>query len=348
MTLPASIQYQRRGATAFVTLDRPKALNSLDYGMCLGLVAALGHAVADPSIATIVLQGAGGRAFCAGGDVRAMQALGPGPLTPDDPRDRFFAAEYRLVGALHRATKPVVTLMNGITMGAGAGVAMSGRFRVATEATLFAMPETAIGLTPDVGATRFLGGLPGFAGRYLGMSGARLKAADLVFLGLATHYVPLERMGDLIDALDGGIEPALAAVVADPGPAPINALRPAIDRCFGERSVEAILAALEAEGTAWAAETLAALRRASPTSLAIAFRQLTPGQDLDIESAIDLEYLLCRHLLARPDFYEGVRAMLVDKDQKPRWQPPIPGGVTEVELERCFAPADAQTPSLFA
>jgi enoyl-CoA hydratase len=212
---------------------------------------------------------------------------------------------------------------------------------------MLAMPETAIGLFPDVGATRFLARCPGRVGRYLGLAGARLKAADALYCGLVTHYVPSERLPALVAELaamrweagrEGSqVDAALARHAADPGPAPLAHLREAIDRCFAGGSVEAIVEALGREGTEWAAATRETLLRASPTSLKVTFRQLETGA-ASIEEALILEYRLTQHMMERPDFFEGVRAMLVDKDQSPRWRPPTLEGVSEALVESYFRP----------
>jgi len=215
------------------------------------------------------------------------------------------------------------------------------------------MPETAIGLFPDVGATRFLNRCPGHVGRYLGLTGARLSAADTLYCGFATHVVPHEGVAELVEALcrvawetgseRGQIDAVVARFTIDPGPAPLRALRPAIDRCFAGGSVEAILDRLaeEAAGGAqseWAAETRAGLLTKSPTSIKITLRQLTVGRDYDLSAALVLEYRLTQHLMAAHDFYEGVRAMLIDKDQKPRWQPATLGEVSDSVVDAYFAP----------
>ena len=239
-------------------------------------------------------------------------------------------------------------------MGGGAGISVNGAHRIATERTLFAMPETAIGLFPDVGATRFLNRCPGHIGRYLGLTGGRLQAADALYCGLATNVVSHDRVAALVEALgrtawEPGsereqVEALLARFAVDPGPAPLAASQPAIDRCFAGVDVETIVAALAAEAAAgsahagWAAETRAGLLTKSPTSLKITLRQLTVGRDYDLEAALALEYRLTQHVMAAHDFYEGVRAALIDKDQKPRWQPATLAEVTEDTVEEYFAP----------
>jgi enoyl-CoA hydratase len=295
------------------------------------------------------VRGAGGKAFCAGGDVLAIyearQKSGPGGYTAD-----FFREEYTLIQRVHRFPKPYVALVDGITMGGGAGVAINGAHRVATERTVFAMPEVHIGLFPDVGASRFLNLCPGRIGRYLALTGKRLKAADALYCGFVTHYVPHERLDALIDALaaiDGAAAPAqvgevLARFHTDPGPAGLQSLQPAIDRVFAGDSVEAIVAALGREDAEWAREAREAIARASPLSLEITFRQLELGRGMTIEEALSLEYRMTQHVMAGHDFFEGIRALLVDKDQRPRWQHASLAEVTAAEVQSYFAPIGAR------
>ena len=264
--------------------------------------------------------------------MRAVYEAGRGIAGDPDLTAVFFREEYRLIRQIHRYPKPYIAIIDGITMGGGAGISVNGAYRVATERTLFAMPETAIGLFPDVGATRFLNRCPGQIGRYLGLTGARLKAADALYCGFATHVVAQERgRGVGLGARPGRVargggertqvEAVARRLGADPGPAPLAALRPAIDRCFAGDNVEAILDALAAEVAAggadahWAAETRAGPLTKSPTSLKVTLRQLRSGAITIVEQALALEYRLTQHFMAAHDFYEGVRAALIDKDQ---------------------------------
>jgi enoyl-CoA hydratase/carnithine racemase len=341
------ILLERRDGVALVTMNRPKALNALTLRMYRTLDPDLLAWGRDPDVRCVVIRGAGGKAFCAGGDVRAIWETGQGIKGPDDPKRVFFREEYRLIQRVHRFPKPYVALMDGITMGGGCGMSLNGSHRVATGKTLIAMPETAIGLFPDVGATRFLNRCPGRLGRYLGLTGARLKAADALYCGLATHCVPSERLEDVIAALSAirwetgrerrQVDAALARFQADPGPAPLAEHRDAIDRCFAGASVEAIVDALGHEGTEWAKATRDTLLRVSPTSLKVTLRQLETGAD-SIEEALILEYRLTQHMMEHPDFFEGVRAALVDKDQAPKWKPPTLAGVGEDLVEAHFRP----------
>jgi enoyl-CoA hydratase len=334
------------GGVATVTLNRPQALNAFTLDMYRRFDPMLRAWAEDSGVKAVLIRGAGERAFCAGGDVRAIYEAGRGLSGDRLLTSVFFREEYELIRHIHRYPKPYLAIIDGITMGGGAGVSVNGAYRVATERTMLAMPETGIGLFPDVGATRFLNLCPGRIGCYLGLTGARVGAADALYCRFATHYAPRERVPALIAALtgSGGVEETLAGFAADPRPAPIAARQPAIDRCFAGDTVEAILDALEREATEggadaeWAAETRAGLMTKSPTSLKITLRQLITGRDFAIEEALALEYRLTQHVMAGHDFYEGVRAVLVDRDQHPRWDPPTLAGVDEAMVDSYFAP----------
>lgn len=340
MTDAPEILAEIEGGVALVTLNRPAALNALTLGMVRALDPLLAGYAADPDVRAVAVRGAGDRGFCAGGDVRALyegKARGE-PITAD-----FFREEYRLNRRIFTFPKPYVALMDGIVMGGGVGVSVHGSHRVVCEATAFAMPETGIGLFPDVGGSYFLPRLPGGIGMFLAMTGARLKAADCVHAGLGDAFVPLARHGDLLARLRAGqgADAAIAALSADPGPAPLATHRAALDRCFAAESVEAILAALDAEGTDWAAQQAAAMRAKSPTSLKIAFRQLRLGRDLSFDDCLTMEYRLSQRVMAGHDFFEGVRAVVIDKDNAPRWRPARLDDVTAAEIDACFAPLGA-------
>ncbi|HVG81995.1 MAG TPA: enoyl-CoA hydratase/isomerase family protein [Methylomirabilota bacterium] len=334
------ILFERRGRLGHVRLNRPHALNALTLDMSRRLDRTLKDWALDPEIALVAIRGAGERAFCAGGDVRALYKEGPGsPFT-----EIFYREEYALNRNIFRFPKPYVALIDGIVMGGGVGVSAHGSHRVVTERTLFAMPETGIGLFPDVGATWLLSRCPGETGLYLGLTGARIRAADLIALGLAEVMVP----GDRLDALEAElaqvrtraeIDGVLGAHDADPGDPALGPHRATIDRCFSEPSVERILAALDAEGTGWARETAATLRTKSPTSLKVTLRQLRLGRTLpDFEAAMRLEFRLVQHFMAGKEFFEGVRAVVIDKDQRPRWSPARLEDVTDAQIESYFAP----------
>ncbi len=273
-----------------------------------------------PEIHAVVIEGAGGRAFCAGGDIRAIR--GHALAGEHDAVEAFFAAEYALNQAIATYPKPYVALIDGICMGGGIGVSVHGTARVATEAALFAMPETAIGFFPDIGATYFLPRLPGALGLYLGLAGARMQGSDAVHAGLATHFVPKERLPALAAALVADGMGALAAHAVTLPEFSLAPHRRAIDRCFGADSVAAVLRALAEEPGEWARDTLATLRTMSPSSVLWSFEIIRAGGHRDLAACLQAELELTRRVTRHPDFHEGVRAMVVDKDRTPRWSPP--------------------------
>jgi enoyl-CoA hydratase len=307
------------GGIAHLTLNRPRALNALDEPLIAQLTDAARQAAADPAIRGVVLEGAGPRAFCAGGDVRALRAL----VQAGDREGvhRFFAAEYGLNRLIAGFPKPWISLIGGVCMGGGCGISVHGSHRIVTEAALLAMPETAIALFPDVGMTHVLPRLPDHVGIWIGLTGARLAGAEAVEAGLATHFVPAERLPALRDALFSEGPDAIARFAAPVPPGRIAALRPAIARCFGHATPAAILAALDAEGTEWAQEQAAILRRASPFSVAVSLEAMRRGAALPLAECLAMELRLTAAVCFHPDFAEGVRAVLVDKDNAPRWTP---------------------------
>ncbi len=343
------ILFEQRGRLGLVTLNRPKAMNALTHGMAVALEGRLDAWAGDASIGIVAIRGAGERAFAAGGDIRALYDAGR-PGHGDGRRNfAFFADEYRLNTKIKRYPKPYVGLMDGIVMGGGVGVSVHGTRRVAGDRTIFAMPETGIGLFPDVGATYFLPRLPGRTGMWLGLTGARLKTADAVACGICDIHVPTPVMDEVLDALAGfdsaGREPldvldwTLAAFARVPeGETVLDRHRERIDRCFGADGVEAVLAALAADDHPWSAEQRDAILTKSPSSTRIAFRQIREGADLDFEDCMRLEYRLARYCMTHHDFYEGVRAVIIDKDSRPRWEPATLAGATDAFVAEAFAP----------
>src|SRR5262249_8748152 len=293
----------------------------------------------EASVAAVLVRGAGERGFCAGGDVRAIHAARRRPPGPGDYKTDLYREEYRFIRKVHRLSKPYVALAHGITMGGGVGLSTNGRYRVATETTEVAMPEVFIGSIPDVGATRFFHMCPGRIGTYLALTGRRIGAADAIYCGLLTHYVRQDRLAALTEALaERDAETTLDRFAESPGPSKLAALRPAIDRCFGRPSVEAILDALHAEDAEWAWAAMTAMERACPTSLKLTFRQLRRGAGMDLEAALALEDRLTMHILAGDDFYDRVLALLIDRARRPRWRFASAAEVSEAEVERHFAP----------
>ncbi len=337
MTDGADILFETRGAAGLVTLNRPKALNALTRDMCLAMTAQLGAWARDPVVAVVIVQGAGERAFCAGGDIRALYESGKAgtPYMLD-----FYRDEYILNAAIKHYPKPYVALIGGIVMGGGVGVSLHGSHRIADETTLFAMPETGIGLFPDVGGSFFLPRLPGEIGMYLALTGARLKTTDALYAAIASQFVPRAKWPGLVDALAGGTKPdaAIAAVADDVPDTFLAEHRAAIDRLFAPGSVEDILAALDAEHTDWADDTARTIRAKSPTATKIAFRQLREGAKLAFDDCMKMEFRLVSRVVAGRDFYEGVRATIIDKDGAPQWNPATLADVRDADIDAYFAP----------
>ncbi|MGE5546552.1 MAG: enoyl-CoA hydratase/isomerase family protein [Solirubrobacterales bacterium] len=330
----------RESGIGHLLLNRPKVLNALSPAQFVELDRQLAQWSLDETIRTVVIEGAGERAFSAGGDIRAVwEARARGE--PGFNR-ALFRDEYRLDRRVYHYPKPYVALMDGIVMGGGAGVSVNGRFRVATERTVFAMPETAIGFFPDVGATHFLSGCPGWVGLYLALTGTRLGPADCLWAGVATHYVLSSDLAELKRCL--AREPDVQAVLSrfhrNPGPSSLAARSPDIDRCFGLPSLREIISALVAEGADWAWEALEPIGDNCPLSLAVTFRQLTEGRALPFDDAIRREYRLACRFLDGHNFYEGIRALVVDKDKAPRWEPQSLADISSEDLDAVFAPLE--------
>ncbi len=309
----------RDGRVGRILLNRPKALNALTLPMIRTCTRVLHAWAEDPHVHAVVIAGAGDRAFCAGGDIRALRDARIGGDTAFV--DSFFSEEYALNLQIATYPKPYVALIDGVCMGGGIGLSVHAPYRVATEHAAFAMPETAIGLFPDIGATFMLPRLPGELGAYLGMTGTRVGGADAVHAGLATHFTPRARLADLSAALARDGVAALAAYDETLPPFSLAPHRDAIDRCFGAETPGEIVARLEAEDADWARAALKALRAASPSALHWTLRALRRGRDLTLKQALDAEFALTRITTAHPDFAEGVRAMVIDKDRAPKWQP---------------------------
>ena len=322
-----------------ITLNRPKALHALNLGMCETMTAALLAWRDDPAVTSVLIDHAGERGFCAGGDIRMIAESG---ATDAVEAKAFFLSEYRLNHLMFEYPKPVTAIVDGIVMGGGVGISEPADVRIATERTTYAMPETGIGLFPDVGGGWFLPRLPGETGAWLALTGARLKAADTVALGIHTHFVASEGVEALkADLLVQGPD-AVARHATEAGPAPLAPHREAIDRLFAFDTVEAIFAALEADASDWALAQLATLKTKSPQSLKVTLRQLRAGRALtDFAEVMVMEYRLGGRVVRIHDFQEGVRAVIVDKDNAPKWSPATLEGVTEAHLDALFAPLSA-------
>ena len=332
------VLFETRGRLGLVTLNRPQALNALNRGMCLAIHARLDAWRDDPAVRAVAVQGAGDRAFCAGGDVVTVYHAGK---SGSDEWEGFFHDEYRMNHAIATYPKPYVALIDGITMGGGVGISIHAPYRVATERTLFAMPETGIGLIPDVGGTHALPRLAGELGTFLGLTGARLKPADCVAAGVASHYVDSSQLPALIERLSAGeaVDAVLAAFDGDPGDAAIPSQRAAIDRHFVHDDVESILDSLGGGGD-WAVAQRDHLLRMSPTSCKLTLRALREGAKLDIAGALRNEYRIVCAIKQGHDFYEGIRAQLIDKDRNPKWSPATLAEVGDRDLDVYFREPD--------
>ena len=323
-----------------LSLNRPDALHALTLDMVHAMTSALVGWRDAEDVEAVIIDHAEGRGFCAGGDIAFLRnsALNDEGVSGR----RFFHDEYQLNHLLFTYPKPVIAFMDGITMGGGVGISQPARFRVATENTRFAMPETGIGLFPDVGGGWYLARLPGRLGQFLALTGARLDGAECLWAGLATHYLPADRLAEAkarIAQHPDRTEGILAELAVTPPDARIAGNADKIARHFASDRYEDILASLEADDSEWAAKELATLRTKSPQTCKVALRQLATSAGLaDFADNMAMEYRIASRVLTRPDFAEGVRAVIVDKSNDPAWNPATPEGVTDELLDAIFAP----------
>jgi enoyl-CoA hydratase len=330
---------RREGVAGYLSLNRPKAIHALTHGMCTAMIEALLAWRDDPEVKAVIVEHSGGRGFCSGGDINLLRqsALSDGGASGR----AFFFDEYRLNHLLFTYEKPVVAFMDGITMGGGVGISQPAKYRVATENTRFAMPETGIGLFPDVGGGWYLSRLEGRLGQFLALTGARLDGAECVWTGLATHYLPASAIPEAKQRIAagheiGGVLSALATRMPEPK---IAAHAAQIARHFASDTLEEILASLESDDGEWTAKELATLRTKSAQACKVALRQLAQSAQLaDFADNMALEYRLAARVLVLADLTEGVRAVIVDKDNAPQWNPATPEGVTPAMLDAIFAP----------
>jgi enoyl-CoA hydratase len=338
------ILFERRGVAGCVILNRPQALNAVSHAMVLALTQQLTAWESDPAITRVIVTASGGRAFSAGGDLRDLYDLGRAGRH-EEALD-FFRAEYALNTKIKYYRKPYVALIDGIVMGGGVGISVHGSHRVAGDRFGFAMPEVGIGFFPDIGATWFLPRLAGELGTYCALSGERLVAADGVAAGIATHRVASARFAELGQSLCNAVSvEAILGAFAEPiAPGPVLARKAPIDRYFRHDRVEDILAALDAAAAesdaaaGFARATVSAMRTKSPTSLKIALAQMRRGKSLDFAECMRTEFRIVSRVMRGRDFYEGVRAVIIDKDQAPRWHPPALEAVSAADVEQYFAP----------
>ncbi|HUO97630.1 MAG TPA: enoyl-CoA hydratase/isomerase family protein [Rhizomicrobium sp.] len=338
MSSEPEILFSMRGSVGLIVLNRPKALNALTQGMVIAMKAKLDEWAKETAITCVVIRGAGERAFCAGGDIRACRQSG---LDGTSYALDFWRDEYILNAAIRHYEKPFIALIHGVCMGGGIGVSVHGAYRVADGSSLFAMPETGIGFFPDVGGSYLLSRVPGELGLYMGLTGARLKLGDALYARLATHWVPSDQWEDLIDALADGDTPdnVLAEMGKLPLPnAPLSEHRVCIDQLFRGSSVEDVLFMLDFDGSEWAHETAAAIRSRSPTSLKLTYSEVRAGRTLEFDDCMRMEFRIASRILQGHDFYEGVRALIVDKDNTPKWQPASLAEVKDEDIQKYFEP----------
>ena len=337
--MTSDLNIHTHGPVGHISLNRPRALHALTQGMCEGMSEALLGWREDEAIAAVILDHAEGRGFCAGGDVQLVRnsALGDGGAMGR----AFFHAEYRLNHLMFTYDKPIVAFMDGVTMGGGVGISQPCRYRVATENTMFAMPEGSIGLFPDVGASWYLPRLPGATGTFLALTAARLDGAECLWAGLATHYLEAASLPEAKARMARGddVESVLTDLSVTPPEARITGNAKRIDALFGHETLEEIIAALGADDSEWAAKELKAVRAKCPATGKVALRQFAENADCaDFAANMAMEYRVASRMMMRPDFAEGVRAVLVDKTDDPRWNPEKPEDVTEAMVDAIFAP----------
>ncbi len=330
------------GRAGRITMNRPKALNALTLGMVREIWTALNAWRADPAVGLVLLDGAGDRALCAGGDVLSLyqsRAEGSGLART------FWREEYKLNALIHRYPKPYVVIQDGIVMGGGIGLSGHAQHRIVTERSMLAMPETGIGLIPDVGGTWLLAHAAGELGVYLGLTGARMNGSDAIQAGFAGTFVPSHALEPLkaelcdpksapVDEIIDGLADAHAVPVS-----PMMALKPKVDRFFAPRTVEGILSELQTTTDGWAQKTRADLLTKSPLALKATLNAIRQARHLpSLEAALNVEFRLCTRLFERGEFPEGVRALLVEKDKAPKWTPPRLEAVTPAMVAELFAP----------
>lgn len=341
MSEEAEILFERRGCAGFVTLNRPHALNAATDNMVRLLAKQLDLWEHDSAIDRIVVKAAGERAFCAGGDIRALyEQYKAGEVSKSLD---FWRVEYTLNHRIKHYPKPYVSLIDGIVMGGGVGLSVHGTYRVAGDQYSFAYPEVGIGFFPDVGATHLLPRLPGKIGMWIGLTGRRVSADDGVYCGLATHRIASSQFAELERALttDEAVGEILKTFSAEKKKGKLEEEHPLIDRIFTLPSVEEILAALDGEMDEFASQLARAIRQKSPLSLKIAFEQVQRGGKLDFAEAMATEFRIVSRVAKEPEFYEGIRAVVIDKDNAPKWNPASLEAVSEDKVVSYFAPLPA-------
>ncbi|MDN4642759.1 enoyl-CoA hydratase/isomerase family protein [Arthrobacter sp. PsM3] len=331
----AEVLFERRGRLGVVTLNRPKAVNALTAGMASAMLEQLTLWADDDAVAAVLVRGAGDRGLCAGGDIVAIyrDMLDGGDATAD-----FWAEEYRLNSLISGYPKPYVAFMDGLVLGGGVGISAHGSVRIVTERTRMGMPETTIGFVPDVGGTLLLSRSPGETGTHAALTGAHLSGADALFLGLADHFVPSDKLAELAGALENEPVDAAVARFAEEAPSSVLAAQQEwIDACYSSGDAEEIVRRLRTVGGE-ASDVADTIEAKSPTAVKVALASLRRVRGLSLEEALEQEYRVGLRFLAGPDFREGIRAQVVDKDREPHWQPATLAQVSRDDVESYFAP----------
>jgi len=349
----AELLVQQDGPLVQAIMNRPAALNALSLEMIRMFAAGLERWRNDRTVKAIFISGAGGKAFCAGGDVKSSYRTGMAYRQGEaDIRvvSLFFREEYQLNRQLFNYEKPLLAFMNGITMGGGFGIAGPCRYRIACENTVFAMPETAIGFFPDVGSTYFLNRAPGEAGTCLALTGGSIGPADMLYCGFATHYIPMARQAECHEMLhkvinkgktadlDSDINDVLGKFHVKPDAGDLEKNRAVIDKCFSSNKVEPILEALRAHTSPWARGQADIIASRSPVSLKVSLSHLRMAKTMDFDQITAQDFILAQHFMQGHDFYEGVRAVLVDKDRQPKWAPASLEEITQTMVQEYFMP----------
>ncbi len=333
------VLFEEKGHAGLIILNRPKALNALTHEIVVAMHRQLERWLIEDKIRHVIIKSNSEKAFCAGGDIRQVAENGPEKVDESVP---FFADEYRLNTYMESYPKPLIALIDGIVMGGGVGISVHGAYRVGSEKMLFAMPETAIGFFPDVGGSHFLPKMPQNTGMYCAMTGERLKQADCYWSGILTHAVRSQDMAALEEALCEAedAEPVLARYAIDPGPAPLHAKAEVVEACFGADStlqvVDRLRKLLGTEHNDFATAALETIAKRSPLSMEVAFQQVRRGEGLSMQECMIMEHRIVSQILLGKDFYEGVRAVIIDKDHAPQWQHSSLDEIKTVDVEAHF------------
>ncbi|MCV7041288.1 3-hydroxyisobutyryl-CoA hydrolase [Mycolicibacterium moriokaense] len=326
-----------------ITLNRPKAINSLTHPMVNAIAPVLTDWAADDDIRAVLVDGAGERGLCAGGDIVALYHSCRGPNQGKEARE-FWYDEYRLNAQIGRFTKPYVVLMDGIVMGGGVGIGVHGNVRIVTDTTKMAMPEVGIGFIPDVGGTLYLSRTPGLLGLHAALTGAPFGGGDAIAMGFADHYVPHDALEDFKRiVIADGVDAAVAAYATEPPPSQLLAQRDWIDQCYSGDTVADILAALRDHGEGPAKDAADLIATRSPIALSVTLEAVRRAAKLaTLEDVLRQEYRTSSGAARSHDFVEGIRAQVVDKDRNPKWSPDSLAAVTTADVEAYFAPADRE------